>query len=100
MFSYYVFYGSTEKLARVHVGHCRHCNHGEGPSGRRSTRSRGNAWSGPFATREKAVSEMESLNLKTRKSAAIAIRRMEICHTAVRQHRNWRPTKVLAHGSQ
>jgi hypothetical protein len=25
MFPYYVFYASTDKLARVHVGHCRHC---------------------------------------------------------------------------
>jgi F-type H+/Na+-transporting ATPase subunit beta len=80
MFFYYVFYASTEKLARVHAGHCRHCNHGKGPPGRRATRSRRSAWSGPFATREKAVAQMRSLNLRNSKTCSHCNPQMEIGH--------------------
>jgi hypothetical protein len=69
MFLYYLFYTSTEKLARVHVGDCRHCNHGKGPSLRRGTRSR-STWSGPFATCEEAVAQMKILNLRNSKTCS------------------------------
>jgi len=63
MFLYYLFYAPTEKLARVHVGDCRHCNHGKGPLGRPGTGSR-SAWSGPFATCKEAVAQIEKSQSK------------------------------------
>ena len=69
MFLYYLFYAPTEKLARVHVGDCRHCNHGKGPSLRRGTRAR-STWSGPFATCEEAVAQMKILNLRNSKTCS------------------------------
>ena len=69
MLLYYLFYDSAEKLARVHVGHCRHCNHGRGPTGRRGTRSR-SVWRGPFDSYGRAVTEMNNLDLKNSKTCS------------------------------
>ena len=69
--AFYVYENWTHKKAIVHLGRCRHCNHGQGIHVRDSGRN--GRWLGPYESEDQCLQVAKSLNRRDTRTCNICL---------------------------